>query len=757
MALAGCNAGGADSSTNAGTETAGSSDTESSTESGETGEPPQLDTHGFANGCYLVRSGDTFLTANASGQAYEFNASEDAAARFFMKASDLGAYLLYDEGGGYLVSDDGPLLRQTALQSDVLLIDDTYISGAEWLPETSLVDWDQYQLRNRRNDQLLGQTGLAEEGVPVTFEPATGCTEHPELTLDATGTVERTTFADGDLYGIVDTHSHILSNFGFGGGGVFHGGAFHRLGVEHALPDCALYHGENGRKDIFGYAFDTAGADSADLTGLIPDLVAGELAEDNHMTPGYPEFTGWPNAPTRSTHQTQYFKWLERAHLAGLRLVVQHATTNSVICNFTIGQGLQQSRYECNDMVGVDRIIDETYAMERYIDAQSGGPGMGWFRVVQTPAQAREVIGSGKMAVILGIETSDLFDCALTPKDGDPVCDEAYIKEQLDYYYALGIRAMFPVHKYDNAFSPGDGDRAFIELGNFLNSGHWSNFTLDCPAEVTDGFDKGDVNFGGLNQPRDVYASPAPNNLSGFPDMPLNVTSLYLQEILEPPLEGEYCQNATLTPLGETLIAEMMSRGMIIEVDHFSQQAYKRTFELLEAANYPAAGTHGRNFNGRLYQLGGVSKTGFGRCRDADNPGSTVQGFISKIQQITDLGGYPAEGFGFDLNGFAGARGPRFGDGVCPTEQMDPITYPFSSYAGDIQFTQPVIGNRELDFNTEGLVHIGLLPELIEDARRDAVSEADIEPLFRSAEGYIRMWELSEQRAAALNGDVLGG
>jgi len=44
-------------------------------------------------------------------------------------------------------------------------------------------------------------------------------------------------------------------------------------------------------------------------------------------------------------------------------------------------------------------------------------------------------------------------------------------------------------------------------------------------------------------------------------------------------------------------------------------------------------------------------------------------------------------------------------------------------------------------------VHIGMLPELIEDVRRDGVSDADLEPLFRSAEAYIRMWEKAEARA----------
>jgi hypothetical protein len=52
-----------------------------------------------------------------------------------------------------------------------------------------------------------------------------------------------------------------------------------------------------------------------------------------------------------------------------------------------------------------------------------------------------------------------------------------------------------------------------------------------------------------------------------------------------------------------------------------------------------------------------------------------------------------------------------------------------------VTFTPPRLGNRTVDFNTEGMLHIGLLPELIEDARRDGVSDAELEPLFRSAEG----------------------
>ena len=78
------------------------------------------------------------------------------------------------------------------------------------------------------------------------------------------------------------------------------------------------------------------------------------------------------------------------------------------------------------------------------------------------------------------------------------------------------------------------------------------------------------------------------------------------------------------------------------------------------------------------------------------------------------------------------------------------MTYPFRSYAGDIKFLEPQLGNRAVDFNTEGMAHVGLLPELIEDVRRDGVTDKELEPLFKSAEGYIRMWEKAEARSAAL-------
>ena len=51
------------------------------------------------------------------------------------------------------------------------------------------------------------------------------------------------------------------------------------------------------------------------------------------------------------------------------------------------------------------------YALQDYIDAQFGGPGKGFFRIVKTPAGGAPVINAGKLAVVLGVEVSEVLDC----------------------------------------------------------------------------------------------------------------------------------------------------------------------------------------------------------------------------------------------------------------------------------------------------------------------------------------------------------
>ena len=57
--------------------------------------------------------------------------------------------------------------------------------------------------------------------------------------------------------------------------------------LEHALPDCAPFHGEAGRQDFFGYAFDEAGNNTADMTELIEQAHARNLRVFMDIVPNH--------------------------------------------------------------------------------------------------------------------------------------------------------------------------------------------------------------------------------------------------------------------------------------------------------------------------------------------------------------------------------------------------------------------------------------------------------------------------------------
>ena len=724
-------------------------------------QPPATDlgVHGYAKGCFAVELYDggrkvAFINVQDDGYALVGKGPAEAAS-FTMQPSDLATYLLYDSEGRYFAAEaDEQTWRWTRpaiLQSVVDRLDESFRSPAEWRLERSVRDPERYQMRHYATDRYLGFDGLtdkAESAAIVTLHPAQDCKPFPELGLDATGQVQAKSWPNGELWGIAEVHSHIFSDAGFGGGGVFHGAPFHRLGVERALPDCSRSHGPEGKRDLMGFFYDKDV--SFDLEALLPVATNGQFNEFNHKTDGYPSFSEWPNARKRATHQQMYYRWIERAYLAGLRLIVQHATGNSVMCDLTVATKAQKTLYSCNDMVSVDRTIDRAFELERYIDAQAGGPGKGWLRIVKTPAQARDVIAQGKLAIVLGIEISNLFDCFLSPPPGFDTCDDETVRAKLDHYQKRGVRVIFPVHKYDNGFSAGDGSSGIIEVGNFVNSGHYSNFVQDCP-DIATTFDKGGVTFGDLNKPRASYDSKAPFDLSGLADDLLGTLVPHVGALQGDGLKGQWCQNHGLTALGETLVNEMMQRGMIPDLAHLPRRALVRAYELLEQADYPATKTHGDSNNGRIYGLGGLVGTGLGRCADPNNPAAMVQSLQGALAEAADKKAYPAEALSFDFNGFAGGPQPRFGpESGCGPNQSNPITYPFDSVDGQISFLQPHLGERKVDFNTEGMLHIGLLPELLEDAQRGGATTADLEPLFRSAEAYIRMWEKAEVRAKAL-------
>ncbi len=88
--------------------------------------------------------------------------------------------------------------------------------------------------------------------------------------------------------------------------------------------------------------------------------------------------------------------------------------------------------------------------------------------------------------------------------------------------------------------------------------------------------------------------------------------------------------------------------------------------------------------------------------------------------------------------------GPRFDNHCNGQNPASQVSYPFTTRTG-VSLGKSHSGNRDFDYNTEGMAHFGLLADFVQDLKNDGLSDRDLDPLFRSAEGYIRLWE----RAAA--------
>src|SRR5258705_13729387 len=98
------------------------------------------------------------------------------------------------------------------------------------------------------------------------------------------------------------------------GGLVISGQTFSRFGITEALGHDADVHGPDGSLDITG------------------NLLRHGSPAGTHDTHGWPTFAGWPTYDTY-THQQTYYRWLERAWLAGERLVVPQTVEDEPPCN----------------------------------------------------------------------------------------------------------------------------------------------------------------------------------------------------------------------------------------------------------------------------------------------------------------------------------------------------------------------------------------------------------------------------------------
>ena len=701
------------------------------------------DRYALAGGCYAARGPDGNYVTRA-GKGFAATAASAATAEpLHFQATDLGSYLMYGSQEDFVAASEGKLAegvysatRSTpgqiaggvALERTDKAADDVADSDANRAsgrgavviaaPKPSdLADWKiaeagagafSITLPETQQALVVGEGGVldlvdGDKGTPFSFELTDGCAQFPEIDVNVEGPIVGGATSFQEVRGYMDLHLHMMA-FEFLGGRARCGRPWHRFGVEFALKDCPDHEVADGRAAVFEH------------------VVTKENPGTAHAPGGWPTFEGWPTHKSL-THEQVYYKWLERAWRGGLRMFTNLLVDNNQLCKI-----YPFKRNSCNEMDGVRLQAKRIRELERYIDAQSGGPGEGWFRIVTSPFEARRVINEGKLAVVLGIEVSVPLDCGLTREI--PRCDTSQIENGLDEVYDLGVRQMELVNKFDNAFSGVAGDNGSTGLvvngGNFLETGSfWRMDTCDDEHEqsAAHAHDKTQYNF--------HDESGAPDEFSGRDSLAGQIFAAAGVTGVAPVYpEGPHCNQLGLSVLGEKMIREMAERGMVFDPDHMSALAQREALDLIDSLDYSGiVSSHGWSNDTiypRIYELGGVVTPYAG--------GSTS--FVNEWRKHAlwaDDRYFFGFGYGADTNGLGSQGAPRGADAE------NPVTYPFTGFGG-VTVGRQQSGTRTYDINTDGLAHYGLYPDWVEDLRRQA-GDGIVADMERGPEAYLQMWE----------------
>ena len=614
------------------------------------------------------------------------SADQAGAEPFHFQATDLGSYLLWDSGQKFV---DAGLLGVTGAAKPA--------KSADWTAKRSGSSFV-FSLASTKQGLSVrpdGKVATAPAGTPFALALATGCQAWPDADVNVSGPAFGGATTQQEVRGYVDGHTHGMA-FEFLGGDVHCGRPWHAYGVDFALKDCPDHEGQG-------------------VGAVLENFTRHGSPVGTHDPVGWPTFKDWP-APDSLTHEGTYWKWLERAWRGGQRVFVNLLVENNKLCEL-----YPIKHNSCDDMASVRLQADDMRKLERYIDAQYGGPGRGWYRIVTDPFEARRVINQGKMAVVMGIETSVVFGC--TMKRDIPQCTAAEIDRQLDEVHDMGVRQMELVNKFDNALAGVAGDSGgvapLVNSANLLETlSHWD--MQKCPDHQPGVEDRTQLTA----VPGDM---PAQDELFGA------IAKLQIGGVVPVYPAGPTCNTRGLTTLGDHTIERMVAKKMLFDPDHMSVKARKSSLDLIERLGYPGIiSSHSWSTPDaypRVYKSGGIVTPYAGDSA----------GFVAKWKQHlawADPRYYFGFGFGADINGLGAQGSPRGADAA------NKVTYPFTGLGG-VKIDRQVSGQRTFDINLDGVAHYGLYPDWIEDLRKQG-GAAIADDMARGAEAYLQTWERAE-------------
>lgn len=674
-----------------------------------------------AKGCFAMKVNGAYVVQDASGFIASAS-SADTAEHFYMQPAGLGRFVFYAKNKK-LLTGSGTTVTATATPADG---SDIHLAGSN--PNYTATSLNLPISANSAGRLVLGGTAAVFALEPA---PVNDCAGYPEMPVGIDAPTFKSQGINQPVIGFADVHTHMgmSSEMSDGSGmvgpsaaGALYGQPINRFGVIEALNNCVAIHGPDG-------------------TLSSENIVLDQDPTQTHDTVGWPTFVGWPQRDS-FLHQQMYYRWIERAYKAGLRVMTNHGTNIEALCNITKATFGGDRNAECVDMeVGIQQ-VQYLFDIQDYVDAQSGGPGLGWYRIVKSPEEARAVIAEGKLAVIPGLEFPNIFHCRVQfLPDGSETsdCTKAEIDSQIQRSWDEGVRQIFPYHDVDSSLG---GTGIFSAILNQVGATDTHAFWKTYPCEDGGEGDKYFYTAGAVLQNAPMPATP----ISGAGPLP----------IYGP---GRQCNARTVTDLGKYAMDQMMKKGFLIDIDH--AEIRSKQYMLDQGARttpaYPMISGHGGQGGITNAQAEQILRQG-GAVYPILPNGKGFADFIKKLKPVWVSSGSKkpfAAGYGADANGFHTLPNSRGAAAI-------PVVYPFTLFQGAGWGPQyaaagiaplkvdmlKVPGGKSWNMNEQGMSHYGLVPDIVEEIKIEGGEEATT-ALYNSAEDFLQLWEQTLKASAS--------
>jgi microsomal dipeptidase-like Zn-dependent dipeptidase len=380
---------------------------------------------------------------------------------------------------------------------------------------------------------------------------------------------------DHPVWGFADTHTHPAAHLGFGGQMIV-GDPSLPLDQTYATSVCTSNHG-----------------------GPIPAMNGKSMLSvaiyfgDPHYCTGAPDYIGYPrfNVKTYSGYHPDFFR---RAWQGGERLVVALAVNNQYLATRAAGTGLKPGTPTDDDSQAKLQID----FVKQLVAAHSD-----FMEIALTSADARRIILSGKLAVVLGLEldTFGNFKDAsyiwtdnliygtqpLTALSPDRSTAKGQLAPVIARYQGWGVRQVTGQHYLDGLFGgvpvmrpePMLISEGYTDHCYSMMEGKGAGTALNILYETDDpvmGLTL--LLMGGVDKNAIQIAAFWADCKASNP----NLTTTLLSTL-----------NAQgLTDRGTELFLGLMRAGMLIDTEHTSYQTKDGLIALAQNYNYPVMSSH---------------------------------------------------------------------------------------------------------------------------------------------------------------------